>query len=222
MNAAVPLHRRAIAELIGTALLVAIGPGAAAVDAAYHGTVTHVGVSLAFALIIMTAIVGFGAISGAHINPAVTIALWSRRHIPGRDAAAYVCAQCAGAALGAAAIMAIVGSAAATASATVPSLSTGAAFGIEFVLSALLMLAILGVTTTPAFASVAPLAIGLTVGVCALAGGPLTGASMNPARSLGPALITGIWQAHWIYWAAPITGMLAAVWGYTWIREPRP
>ncbi|MES1259738.1 MAG: aquaporin [Gemmatimonadota bacterium] len=219
MNAAIPLHRRAIAELIGTAFLVAIGPGAAVVDVAYHGTVTHLGVAVAFALIVMAMVATFGAVSGAHINPAVTLALWSDRRIAGKEVPAYLLAQCGGAVLGAAAIAAALGSAA-PAGATVPTVPTAAAIGVELVLSILLMLAILAVVNTPALQPVGPFVIGFTVGACALVGGPLTGASMNPARSFGPALVTGTWQAHWIYWAAPIGGMLATVRGYTWIREP--
>ena len=103
--------------------------------------------------------------------------------------------------------------------ATVPAVSVGGAFAVEWLLSFVLMLVILAVATdervAPGFAGIA---VRLTVGFCAMAGGPLTGASMNPARSLGPAVAGGVWEAHWIYWVAPITGMLIAVRVYELLR----
>jgi aquaporin NIP len=215
----VPLGRRAVAEFIGTALLVAIGPGAAAVDVVYPGVVTHVGVAIAFALIVMAAIAAFGDISGAHINPAVTIALWSDRRFPRHEVPTYLLAQCAGAVAGGVAIAALLGGAV-RASATIPAVNLTAALAVELGLSSLLMVAILGVIHAPAMKATGAIVIGLTVGVCALVGGPLTGASMNPARSLGPAVASGVWTAHWVYWLAPIGGMLATVRSYNWLRAP--
>ena len=197
-----------------------IGPGAAAVDTAYAGVVTHVGVAIAFALIVMAAITAFGESSGAHINPAVTIALWSDGRFPLRELPAYIAAQCAGAVLGAFAIAAVLHQAV-VAGATVPTVPTGTAFAVEVLLSVLLMLSILGVIHSSRWQGAGAITIGLTVGACALVGGPLTGASMNPARSLGPAVLSGVWTAHWIYWVAPIGGMLATVRGYNWIRASR-
>jgi glycerol uptake facilitator-like aquaporin len=107
--------------------------------------------------------------------------------------------------------------------ATVPAVSAGGAFVVEWLLSFVLMLVIMAVATdkrvAPGFAGIA---VGLTVGFCAMAGGPLTGASMNPARSLGPAVAGGIWDAHWIYWAAPVTAMLVAVRAYEFLRPASP
>ncbi|MGH7582294.1 MAG: MIP/aquaporin family protein [Gemmatimonadales bacterium] len=216
MNAEIPLLRRVAAEFVGTPFLVLVGPGASAIDTAYHGTITHVRVSLAFAIIIAAMIVAFGAISGAHINPAVTVALSSVRQFPRRDVAAYLVAQCAGAIVGALAIVPVARDGIAAA-ATVPLVSPAAALGAEAVMSALLIMVILRVMALPDPGASGVIAIGLTVGVCALVGGPLTGASMNPARSLGPAVISGQWQHHWIYWIAPIGGMIVAAHGVAWL-----
>jgi glycerol uptake facilitator-like aquaporin len=130
--------------------------------------------------------------------------------LPGRDLVFYVIAQCLGAAAAAATHHHILGDVG-SGGATVPAVPVVAAFLVEVILSFALMLVILAVSdgdrVTPAGAA---LGIGLTVGFCALMGGPLTGASMNPARSLGPALAAGLWRSHWVYWLAPASGMLLA------------
>lgn len=212
------IGRRALAEGIGTYFLVLIGPGAAMVNAYSEGAVTHPGVALAFAFVVLAMIYALGHISGAHINPAVTLAFWSIRRFPGQDVLPYLAAQCAGAVAASFTMGAIVGPTGGF-GATVPRVSTGGAFAVEWLLSFVLMLVIMAVATddrvAPGFAGIA---VGLTVGFCAMAGGPLTGASMNPARSLGPAVAGGIWDAHWIYWVAPITGMLVAVRVYEFLR----
>jgi MIP family channel proteins len=202
--------RRATAEAIGTFGLVLIGPGAAMVDAATGGRVGTAGIAVAFAFVVTAMIYAFGALSGAHLNPAVTVAFWSIRRFPGRDVAPYIVAQCVGAVAASLVLRTILGPVGHL-GATLPSLSLASAGAIELALSFALMLVIMVVATNtrvaPAFAA---LAIGLTVGCCALAAGPLTGASMNPARSFGPAVVGGEWRAHWLYWLAPIAGMLAA------------
>lgn len=212
------IGRRALAEGIGTYFLVLIGPGAAMVNAYSDGAVTHPGVALAFAFVVLAMIYALGHISGAHINPAVTLAFWSVRRFPGRDVLPYVGAQCAGAVAASFTMGAVVGPVGGF-GATVPAVPVGGAFAVEWLLSFVLMLVIMAVATdervAPGFAGIA---VGLTVGFCALAGGPLTGASMNPARSLGPAVAGGLWEAHWIYWAAPVTAMLVAVRVYEFLR----
>ncbi len=156
-----------------------------------------------------------GPISGAHINPAVTIALWSGGRFPARAVAPYVVAQCAGAA--AAAFLLTAGlQISARYGATLPSVAVPVAFGVELLLSAFLMLTVIAATSLPSARLVAPLQLGITVGVCALVGGPLTGASMNPARSFGPALVGGAWEAHWLYWLAPIAAMTGVVRLWRW------
>jgi len=200
--------RRLTAEAIGTYFLVLIGPGAAMVNAWGGGLLGVTGIALAFAFVVIAMVYALGHVSGAHINPAVTVAFWSARRFPARDVIPYIVAQCVGAVghLGA----------------TVPAISIGAAFAVEWLLSFVLMLVIMAVATDDRVApGFAPLAVGLTVGFCALTGGPLTGASMNPARSFGPAVAGGIWTAHWVYWLAPITGMIAAAHLYDWLRDAK-
>jgi len=218
MNVASIDPRRALAEGVGTFFLVLIGPGAAAVNAHSGGAIGHAGVALAFAFVVMAMITALGHLSGAHINPAVTIAFWSVGRFPRREVAGYVAAQCAGAVAAGFALRAFV-AASVTASATTPRIAVGGAFALEFLLSLVLMLVIMAVATDARVpAGFAALGVGLTVGFCAMMGGPLTGASMNPARSLGPAVAAGVWSAHWIYWIAPVTGTIAGAWLYDLLR----
>lgn len=215
--------RAYLSEAIGTFSLVAIGPGAAMV-AAKTGAFGVAGVALAFGLAVTIVVASTGHIGGAHINPAVTIGLWSVRRFPGRDVFPYVIAQCAGAITASAALAWILGPVG-NFGATLPALSLERAFAVEAGYSALLGFVIMSVATdarTPA--SVAPFAIGATVFAGALVTGPLTGGSFNPARSLGPALIGSIWTAHWLYWTAPILGMVLSMRVYEQLRhapEPR-
>jgi MIP family channel proteins len=206
--------RRLVAEAVGTFFLVLVGPGAAMVNAAAPGSVSPGGVALAFAFVVTAMIIAFGHISGAHINPAVTIGFWSVRRFPRRDVVPYVLSQCLGAVAASGVLRGVlgpVGRMGATLPATALGIGAGRAFAVEWLLSFVLMLVITSVATDERVAGgFAAMAIGLTVGFCALVGGPLTGASMNPARSLGPAVAGGLWRAHWIYWLAPVTGMIAA------------
>ena len=214
--------RRLIAEAVGTFFLVLIGPGAAMVNAFSDGTVSHAGVALAFAFVVTAMVFALGHLSGAHINPAVTLAFWSVRRFPGPEVLPYLMAQCFGAILAAAALVGILGPVGGF-GATVPAVSVGRAFGLEWLLSFALMLVVMAVATDRRVpGGFAALAVGLTVGFCALMGGPITGASMNPARSFGPAVVGGIWQAHWVYWLAPITGMVAAAHLYEHLRGTTP
>ena len=212
--------RRYGAEATGTFLLVFIGPGAAATNQ-FVGTNTigTVGIALAFFFAILLAIASLGRISGAHINPAVTIGLWSVKRFEGRDVLPYVAAQCAGAILAALAVRAVVGQAVAGA-ATTPSVAVPTAFLVEFLFSAILMWVVMSVATDDRVSpTLAVIAIAGTVSALALQGA-LTGASMNPARTLGPAIVSGVWTAHWVYWIAPVAGMIVAARGYELLRTP--
>jgi MIP family channel proteins len=204
-------------EALGTFALVAIGPGAVMV-AAKTGAFGVAGVALAFGLVITIVVAATGHLGGAHINPAVTISFWSVRRFPGRDVIPYIIAQCAGA-IGASALLAWILGPVGRFGATIPALSLDRAFVVEAGYSALLGFVIISVATdarTPP--SVAPFAIGATVFAGALVTGPLTGGSFNPARSLGPALVGSIWTAHWLYWVAPILGMVVAMRSYEVLR----
>ena len=210
--------RRAVAEAIGTFFLVFIGPGAVMVNAYSEGAIGHAGIALAFAFVVLAMIYTIGHISGAHINPAVTIAFWTARRFPGRDVLPYLLAQSAGAILASWALVWMLGPVG-NVGTTVPSIRPGAAFAAEWLLSFVLMFVIIAVATDERVADgFAGVAVGLTVGFGAMMGGPLTGASMNPARSLGPAVAGGIWTAHWIYWLAPITAMIVAAHVYEFLR----
>ncbi len=210
-----------LAEGLGTFALVFAGPGAVAVNAASGGAVTGVGIGMAFGLIVMAMIFALGHVSGCHINPAVTIAMRALGRIESRRAAGYVAAQLAGAVLAGFAIVAIVGSAG-DAGASAPRLGgTDAALWSEVILTFLLMFVILSVATdSRAQGSFAAIAIGGYVGFAATGWGPVANASMNPARSFGPAAAAGAWDSHWVYWVGPIAGALLAAAAYELMREP--
>ena len=209
--------RRYLAEFVGTFVLVALGPGAAMVSASTQ-TFGHAGVALAFGLAVTIIVAATGHLGGAHINPAVTIGFWSVGRFPAADVFPYVLAQCLGAiaaSVSSAWILGPVGNF----GATLPALATAQSFAVEFGYTAILGFVIMGVATDERRpVSVAPFAIGATVFLGALVTGPLTGGSFNPARSLGPAVVGGIWNAHWIYWLAPVLGMIAGMRLYDWLR----
>ncbi len=210
---------RLLAETVGTFMLVVIGPGAAAVNLHSNGAVSHVGVALSFAFVILAGIYAFGHISGAHFNPAVTTGFWLSTRFPGREVIPYILAQLTGATAAAFLLRFLLGPDA-RAAATVPNISPLKALLLELVLSFFLMLVVMAVATDHRVASpMAGLAVGLTVGFDAMTGGLLTGASMNPARTFGPAVATGIWTGHWLYWAGPLLGAGLAVLTYGYLRK---
>ena len=215
------LLRRAGAELIGTYALVTAGCGAIVVNSA-TGAVTHLGVACTFGLIIMVMIAAMGHLSGAHFNPSVTCAFALTRHFPWRDVPWYVGRQLAGAIGGALTLRMLFGPVG-NLGATVPQGSALQSFGLEVLLTAVLMLVIISVATdTRAVGQLAALAIGATVALDALWGGPISGASMNPARSFGPALVAGVWRDQWVYWLGPISGAGVGALIYQWLRVPLP
>lgn len=221
MDATLALWRRATAEGLAAFALVFAGCGAIVADHQYGRALGAVGVSLAFGLVIMVMVYATGHLSGAHINPAVTLAFTITRHFPGREAIAYVAAQLAGATAGALVLGAIWTSQPASLGATVPSVSATSAFVYEAVLTAALMFVIMAVATdTRAVGAAAAIAIGGTIGLDALVGGPVTGASMNPARSFGPALVSGTWTDFWVYVAGPVLGAAIGALAYQLIRTP--
>jgi aquaporin Z len=207
------LPRRCAIELLGTFLLVLLGPGAVMVSARTHAF-GHAGVALAFGLAVTLIVASCGRLSGAHINPAVTIGLWSTRRFAASEVVPYVAAQCAGAVLASLLSGWLLGPVGDWGS-TVPTLAVPQAFAIELGFSGVLGFVILAVTaderTSPA---IVPFVIGATIFVGALVTGPLTGGSFNPARSLGPAVASGVWTAHWLYWIAPTAGVAAGMWIY--------
>ena len=215
----VELWRRAATEGLAAFALVFAGCGAIVADARYGGALGTVGVGLVFGLIIMAMIYATGHLSGAHINPAVTIAFTLTRHFAVRDAVAYIAAQLAGATLAALLLLAVWPEQPAALGATVPSVGAGSALVYEVVMTAVLMFVIIAVATdTRAVGAAAAIAIGGAVGLDALFGGPVTGASMNPARSFGPALAAGEWQDFWLYVIGPVAGAALGAFAYQLIR----
>jgi len=214
----VELGRRALAEALGTFALVFAGCGAIMVDAK-TGALGHVGVAISFGLVIMVTIYALGHISGAHFNPAVTFAFALTRHFPWPRVGVYWSAQLAGALAAALVLRGSLGDIAHV-GATIPSGSDGQAFLWEGVLTFFLMFVIMAVATdTRAVGEAAAIAIGGTVGLDAMFGGPITGASMNPARSLGPAIASSDYTAIWVYIAAPLLGAAAAAITYQFLRS---
>ena len=214
------LFRRAAAEAIGAFVLVFAGCGAIVTEAEHPGALGSLGIALVFGLAIMAMVYATGHLSGAHLNPAVTLAFTLTRHLPAREAAAYMGAQLLGALAAAALLLAIWPSEPAALGTTLPTVGAGSAFAYEAILTALLMFTIMAVATdTRAVGAGAAIAIGGAVGLDALFGGPITGASMNPARSIAPALVTGNLHYLWLYIAAPILGAAAGALAYQAIRS---
>ena len=176
--------KRAVAESAGTAGLVFAGPGAIIIDELSAGEVTHLGIGLTFGMIVAVMVYAIGHISGAHINPAVSL----------------------------------VGNM----GATVPAGSAWQSLGLEIALTFILMFVIMAVATdVRAVGQTAAIAIGTTVGLGAIFAGPISGASMNPARSFGPALVGWVWSSHWIYWVGPLVEAMTGALLYRWLRGTR-
>ena len=217
------LARRCVAEGLATFALVFAGCGAIVVDAERGGSLGSVGIAAAFGLVIMALIYATGHLSGAHVNPAVTLAFVVTRHLPRRDAAGYVVAQLTGAVLGALVLRLAWDGTPAELGATIPSLGTGSALAYEVVLTALLMFVVMAVATdTRAVGAAAAIAIGGTVALGSLVGGGVSGASLNPARSFGPALVASSWTDFWVYVVGPAAGALAGALVYQVVRGETP
>jgi len=213
-----PLARALVAETIGTFALVFAGCGAIMVDEK-TSALGHVGVAITFGLVIMVMIYAVGHVSGAHFNPAVTFSFALARHFPRRHVPLYWGAQLAGALIAAAILRGSLGNIAHV-GATFPSGSDGQAFLWEAILSFFLMFVIMAVATdTRAVGEAAAIAIGATVGLDAMFGGPISGASMKPARSIGPAFVSGDLHALWLYIAAPLAGAALGAAVYRFLRD---
>ena len=205
------MKRACFAEFLGTAALVFAGTGAIVVNGVSGGAITHAGVAMTFGLVVMAMIYTFGDISGAHLNPAVTIAFWRARRFEGAKVLPYIGSQLAGA-LAASGLLRALFPTHATLGATLPAGSAGQSFILETVLTFLLMLVILNVSTGAKEKGItAGIAIGAVIMLEAMFAGPICGASMNPARSLAPALVSGNLGVLWIYLLAPVLGAWLAI-----------
>jgi aquaporin NIP len=212
--------KKLIAEFLGTFALVFAGTGAIVINEVSGGAVTHVGIALTFGLVVLAMVYTLGDISGAHINPAVTISFFVARRFPGRNVLPYIISQCAGA-MGASAVLRLLFPQNAMVGATIPAGSSLQSFVLEFILSALLMFVILGVSTGAREKGItAGIVVGSVIALEAMFAGPICGASMNPARSLGPAVVSMHLQSLWIYLLAPTLGASIGVIACRCVREP--
>jgi MIP family channel proteins len=219
------IGEQVLAEVIGTFALVFIGAGAVVIAAA--GASTLLGVALAHGLVLAVMVSSFGHISGGHFNPAVTISVWVAGKIETVRAAAYVVAQLVGATIGAGLLRwvmpATVWQRSNLGATTVHGVSNGQALLLEAILTFFLVITVFAtaIDDRGVFKSIAGLAIGLVLTFDILVGGPLTGASMNPARSFGPALVGGTWTGFWVYVVGPVVGGLvaASVYVFAFLRE---
>lgn len=196
-----------VMEFLGTAALMLIGAGAVQWEP-FSERFGHPGISVAWGFAVALVVAVTHRWGGAHINPAVTIGLWTVGRFPARRILPYVLSQCAGAIVASLVLFAMFGDAG-NFGATVPTLPVSTAIAIEMAISAVLAFAVCALSSgKSASAIVSALVLGAIVCIGAFVSGPLTGGSFNPARSLGPAVVGSVWQHHWIYWFAPIPGMM--------------
>src|SRR5205823_4836717 len=213
------MAKKLAAECFGTFALVFAGTGAIVIDEVTGGGVSHVGIALTFGLIVLTMVYTLGDISGAHINPAVTIGFWAARRFDTHQVLPYILSQCAGAFL-ASVILRLLFPVNITLGATIPAGPLLQSFILELILTALLMFVILGVSTGAREKGItAGIAVGSVIGLEAMFAGPICGASMNPARSLAPAVVSGNLEHLWIYLVAPLLGGWMAVLACRCVRE---
>lgn len=208
--------RKYVAEIIGTFALVFCGTGAIIINQETNGGVTHVGIAITFGFIVMSMIYALGNISGAHLNPAVSIAFAIAKRFPGKELLPYITSQLAGALL-ASVVLKLLFPGNENLGATIPVGSDMQSFVLELLLTFFLMLVIINVATgSKEQGMFAGLAIGSVVLLEAMFAGPISGASMNPARSLAPAIISGNTKQIWIYLTAPVAGAILAIplWKY--------
>jgi aquaporin Z len=203
---------RLAAELLGTFFLVFAGTGAIVINEVRGGAVTHVGVALTFGLVVLALVYALGEVSGAHLNPAVTLGFVLARRFPARSAVPYALAQCGGALLASGLLRLLFVGETTTLGATRPAGPAWQSFVLEAILTFFLMFVVLSVSTgAKEKGLMAGVAVGSVIGLEALFAGPVSGASMNPARSLAPALVSGELGALWLYLAAPPLGAALAV-----------
>lgn len=210
------------AEALGTFALIFAGTGSIVVDSISGGQISALGVGLVFGLTVGVVVCAIGHVSGAHINPAVSVAFTLARHLPGRRLPGYLTSQLAGA-LAASALVRLLFGNVAHLGATVPSGSPYQSLGIEVVLTAFLMFVVMAVATDARVNSVlAPYAVGGTVATASILAGPVSGGSLNPARSLAPALWSGTWDHQWVYLLGPVTGAVLGAVLYQLVRAEAP
>lgn len=221
-----PWFQPFLAEAIGTFALIFFGAGSIVMDHYTGGGVGLVGIALAHAVALAVAITATAHISGGHINPAVTIGAWIGKVIDGRMALIYIVAQLLGAVVAASFLSSLYPAASVEAvSLGTPMLADGVSVStgimVEAILTFFLVFAVFGTAVDARAPRLGGWAIGLVLVFDILAGGPLTGASMNPARTFGPALVGGHWANHIVYWVGPILGGIVAAGVYSRLLMPK-
>lgn len=212
--------RKLAAESFGTFALVFAGTGAIVINDVSGGTVTHVGISLTFGLIVLAMIYAVGDVSGCHLNPAVTLGFFVARRLEARSVVPYIVSQCFGAFLASAALR-VMFPTHSTLGATLPAGGALQSFVLEFILTLILMFVILSVSTGSQEKGVlAGVAVGSVIALEALFAGPISGASMNPARSLAPAVVSLRFDSLWIYVTAPVLGACVSVIAWRCVHQP--
>ncbi len=211
--------KKLIAEFLGTFTLVFSGTGAIIVNDVSGGSITHVGIALTFGLVVLAMIYALGDVSGAHLNPAVTIAFYAAKRFCGHEVVPYICSQLIGA-FAASFLLRTMFPSHPTLGATLPTGSIWQSLVFEFVLTFILMLVILSVSTGSKERGItAGIAVGAVIAFEALFAGPICGASMNPARSIAPAIVSIHVSSLWLYIVAPICGALCAVFACICMRD---
>ena len=212
--------KKLFAEFLGTFALVFAGTGAIVINHASNGAITHAGIALTFGLIVLAMIYALGDVSGAHLNPAVTTGFAAAGRFAWRSVPGYVSAQLLGAFL-ASGLLRLLFPSDPTLGATLPAGAPMQSFVLELVLTFLLMFVILSVSTGAKEKGItAGIAIGAVIALEAMFAGPICGASMNPARSLAPAVVSGHLEHLWIYFAGPVLGALLAIPACCGVRDP--
>ncbi len=214
------MQKKLLSEFFGTFSLIFAGTGAIVINNASNGAITHAGIALTFGLIVLAMIYAFGDVSGAHMNPAVTTAFAFARRFPWSEVPGYVVAQLAGA-FAASGLLRVLFPTDAKLGATLPAGTAMQSFILEVVLTFILMLVVLNVSTGAKEKGItAGIAIGAVIALEAMFAGPICGASMNPARSISPAVVSGHLEHLWVYLAGPVLGAWLAVPACCGVREP--
>jgi aquaporin NIP len=213
--------RKSVSEILGTFALVFCGTGAIVIDKVTGGAVTHVGVAITFGLIVMAMIYGLGEISGAHLNPAVSIGFALAGRLPVKALSVYIVSQLIGAFL-ASITLRFLFPGDDLLGATLPAGSASQSFILELILTFILMLVIVNVSTGPKEQGLfAGVAVGSVILLEAMFAGPICGASMNPARSLAPAVVSGHFKSLWVYLIAPVIGAALAIPTWKYLNEKK-
>ncbi|KAG0536027.1 hypothetical protein BDA96_03G029000 [Sorghum bicolor] len=217
----VQFMQKIIAEVLGTYFMIFAGCGSVVVNLSTNGTVTFPGICAVWGLVVMVLVYSVGHISGAHFNPAVTVAFATCGRFPWKQVPSYAVAQVLGSTLASLTLRVVFGGATAHEHffGTAPSGTVAQAVVLEFVISFYLMFVVSGVATdNRAIGELAGLAVGATVLLNVLVAGPITGASMNPARTLGPAIVAGRYRSIWVYMVGPVCGTVTGAWAYNLVR----